>query len=98
VSGDASESLGTRDGTSIDNGAQSLRAHTLMPLSHPSEPLQLSSTMPPSPSFPERSDCTEDSSSAYAETLEGGSGTRNGAPFYPGMDLLSLRAACSRLA
>ncbi len=58
------------------NSAQSLPAHTLTPVSRQTPP-----------SLPEPSDCTEDSSSAYAETLEGGSGTRHGVPFYPGMNL-----------
>jgi hypothetical protein len=38
-------------------------------------------------SLPEPSDAAEDSS-AYAETLEGGSSGKHGVPFYPGMCLL----------
>jgi hypothetical protein len=57
--------------------------HTVMQPPHhdtSSETLRLQS-------LPEPSDAAEDSS-AYAETLEGGSSGKHGVPFYPGMCLL----------
>ena len=93
VTHDPSESLGMGDGADGANaqspqglpppsdmimGVASLPSHTATPASHyGSEPLRAS------PCLPEPSDAAEDSS-AYAETLEGGSGSRHGLPFYPG--------------
>ncbi len=64
-----------------------MASHTVTPASNQSEPHQLRSPLRSPPRcLPEPSDAAEDSS-AYAETLEGGSGSGSGGgvPFYPGM-------------
>ena len=62
----------------------SVDSHTAMPASHCNEPRRVPSPLQPQQCLLEPSDTTEDSS-AYAESLEGGSGSKHGVPFYPGM-------------
>ncbi len=60
-----------------------LAAQTITPESHPKAPLELRASMQPD-AIQEPSDSSDDNS-AYAETLEGGSGDAQGVPFYPGL-------------
>ncbi|KAK4038657.1 cutinase transcription factor 1 beta [Parachaetomium inaequale] len=70
-------------GTSNDAGSN----NALLPQGTPRPPEVTtdvaSHTVSPTSHHSKPSDAAEDTS-AYAETLEGGSGTRNGVPFYPG--------------
>jgi hypothetical protein len=89
VADDPLESLETGDDMESRDArppemATSVDSHSVTAASHSSEPRRIPSPHQPQRCLLEPSDTAEDSS-AYAESLEGGSGNKYGVPFYPGM-------------
>ena len=75
-----------RRSTQLPEMVTGMDSHTVAvtPASEQSKPRRVSSPLQPQRGLLELSDAAEDSS-AYAESLEGGGGNKQGVPFYPGM-------------